>query len=167
MAKPHKRKWKWQHVQARDLVHTLRTAVAAVGSVLIARLLRLPESYWAAITTMIVMQSTLGAALTISRQRLLGTAMGATMGALLATFAGKTVPVYGAGIFLCGIVCTVLHMERSAFRYAGITLTIVLLIAHSQPAWVIAIHRFIEISLGIAVGLVLTVIWPESPAATS
>ncbi len=167
MAKPRKRKWKWPHVQGRDLVHTLRTTVAAVASVLIARLLRLPESYWAAITTMIVMQSTLGAALTISRQRLVGTALGATMGALLATFAGKTVPVYGAGIFLCGVICAALHMERSAFRYAGITLTIVLLIAHTQPAWIIAVHRFIEISLGIAVGLLLTVIWPESPAVAS
>jgi uncharacterized membrane protein YccC len=58
-------------------------------------------------------------------------------------------------------------MERSAFRYAGITLTIVLLIAHTQPAWIIAVHRFIEISLGIAVGLLLTVIWPESPAVAS
>ncbi|MGD0222479.1 MAG: FUSC family protein [Terriglobia bacterium] len=67
MAKPRKRKWKWPHVQARDLVHTLRTAVAAVGSVLIARLLRLPESYWAAITTMVVMQSTLGAERSPSR----------------------------------------------------------------------------------------------------
>jgi uncharacterized membrane protein YccC len=96
-----------------------------------------------------------------------GTALGATMGALLATFAGKTVPVYGAGIFLCGVICAALRMERSAFRYAGITLTIVLLIAHTQPAWIIAVHRFIEISLGIAVGLLLTVIWPESPAVAS
>jgi uncharacterized membrane protein YccC len=29
----------------------------------------MPEAYWAAITAMIVMQSTVGAALTISKQR--------------------------------------------------------------------------------------------------
>ena len=37
--------------------HSARTAAIAVGSFLIARLLRLPEAYWAAITTLIVGQS--------------------------------------------------------------------------------------------------------------
>ncbi|MGO8815624.1 MAG: FUSC family protein [Terriglobia bacterium] len=158
-------KWKLPDTQRHELVHTVRTTIAAVASLLIARLIRLPESYWAPITTMIVMQSTLGAALTISKHRLAGTALGAAMGALLATIVGKYILVYGAGIFLCGVICAILRMERTAFRYAGITLTIILVIAHSQPAWIIAIHRFIEISVGIAVGLLLTVIWPESPVA--
>ena len=137
-----------------------------VISLLIARLFKLPEAYWAAITTMIVMQSTLGAALTISKQRLAGTALGAAMGALFATYAGKSVAVFGVGIFLIGLICAVLHMERSAYRYAGITLAIVMLVARTQPVWMIAIHRFIEISLGIAAGLLLTAVWPESKLAT-
>ena len=41
-----------------------RTALAAVGSFLIARLLRMPEA-WATISTIIVMQSTLGASVTV------------------------------------------------------------------------------------------------------
>jgi uncharacterized membrane protein YccC len=41
-----------------------RTALAAVSSFLIARLLHMPEAYWATISTIIVIQSTLGAALT-------------------------------------------------------------------------------------------------------
>jgi len=43
-----------------------RTALAAVSSFLIARLLHMPEAYWAAISTIIVIQSTLGAVLTVS-----------------------------------------------------------------------------------------------------
>ena len=167
MMKTRKRRWKWPQAEWRDLLHTVRTTVAAVVSVLVARLFKLPEAYWAAITTIIVMQSTLGAALNISKQRLAGTALGATMGALVATFLGRSVSLYGVGIFLCGAICAVLRMERSAFRYAGITLTIVLLIAHPQPAWVIAIHRFVEISLGIATGLLLTIVWPEARVTTS
>jgi uncharacterized membrane protein YgaE (UPF0421/DUF939 family) len=154
-------------VQRTELVHSVQTTIAAVGSLLIARLCKLPESYWAAITTIIVMQSTLGAALTISKQRLAGSALGAAMGALLATYAGKSVAVFGMGIFLCGVICAVLHMERSAYRYAGIALTIVMLIARTQPAWIIATHRFIEISLGIVVGLLLTAVWPETKPSAS
>ena len=166
MARSSKLKSNWRRMEWQELVHSVRTMIAAVASLLLARLFRLPESYWAAITAMIVMQSTLGAALAISKQRLAGTALGAAMGALFATFIGRSITVYGVGIFMCGVICAVLRTERSAYRYAGITLTIVMLIAHSQPAWIIAIHRFTEISLGIIVGLLLTAVWPE-PRATA
>lgn len=154
----------WLDTNGPEFVHALRTTVAAVASLLIGRLFRLPESYWAAITTIVVMQSTLGAAWTISRQRLAGTAIGAVIGALLATYASGSVTAFGSGVLIAGIICALLHIERNAFRYAGITVAIVVLIAHTEPAWTVALHRFIEISIGIAVGLALTAIWPEKPA---
>jgi uncharacterized membrane protein YccC len=160
MADP--KKLTWLRVDRRELIHALRTTVAAVASLLIARWCRLPESYWAAIATMIVMQSTLGAAWTVSKDRLAGTALGAAAGGLLATCAAQNVAVFGAGLFALGVLCAILRIERSAYRYAGITLVIVMLVARTQPAWIIAIHRFIEISVGIAVGLIVTALWPES-----
>jgi uncharacterized membrane protein YccC len=51
------------------LTNAARTAVAVVISLLVARLFPLPETYWAAISAVIVMQSTLGEALPISAQR--------------------------------------------------------------------------------------------------
>lgn len=153
----------WLAANQQEFVHAFRTTVAAVASLLIGRLFRLPESYWAAITTIVVMQSTLGAAWAISRQRLAGTAIGAVVGALIATYTGASVAAFGAGVLLAGIICALVHIERNAFRYAGITVAIVVLIARSEPAWTIALHRFFEISIGIAVGLALTAIWPEKP----
>jgi hypothetical protein len=35
----------------------------------------------------------------------------------------------------------------------------------STSGWLIAMHRFFEVSLGIAVGLALSAVWPERPAA--
>ena len=64
-----------------SLVHAARTTVAAVVSYLIARLFRLPEAYWAPISTLIGMQSTLGASLPVSVQHFAGTAVGAAIGA--------------------------------------------------------------------------------------
>jgi uncharacterized membrane protein YccC len=159
------KKRSWPRVNKTEFVHAARTAIAAVVSVLIARLLRLPEAYWAAIVTMIVMQSTLGAAWTVSKERLAGTALGAAAGALLSTYAGQSVAVFGAGVFALGIVCAILRIGQGAYRYAGITLVIVMLIARTQAPWIIAIHRFIEISVGIAVGLALTAVWPEPQTA--
>lgn len=144
-----------------SFAHAARTAVAAVVSLLVARLFQLPEAYWAAITTLIVMQSSLGAALPISAQRLAGTAVCAAFGALLGAYFPGNVLVFGAGVFLIGILCAAFRVERSAYRYASITLAIVMLIARSNSKWVIALHRFFEVSIGIAVGLAITAVWPE------
>jgi uncharacterized membrane protein YccC len=144
--------------------HPARTAVAAVASYLAARWLRLPEAYWAPITTLVVMQSTLGAAWDVSMQRLVGTALGAGFGALAAVCFGGGVIAFGATIFLLGLVCAALRLGKPAYRFAGITVAIVMLITRSQSPWTIAVHRFIEVALGIAVALILTALWPQPEA---
>jgi len=110
------RKWKRLRLESRELLHAVHTTLAAVASLLVARLFRLPESYWAAITSMIASCSRLAAQRGRSRS-------------------------------------SVSLVERNAFRYAGITLAIIMLIARTQPVWVVSFHRFVGISLGIAVGL--------------
>jgi len=142
--------------------HAARTAVAAVASLLVARLFRMPEAYWAPITTLVVMQSSLQASLPISAQRLAGTAVGAACGALTGAYFPGNVLVFGAAVLVIGLVCAAFKVERSAYRYAGITLAIVMLIVRPSPEWIIAIHRFFEVSLGIAVGLAVTALWPET-----
>jgi uncharacterized membrane protein YgaE (UPF0421/DUF939 family) len=150
------------------LEHAARTTVAASISLAIARLFHLPEAQWAAISTMVVTQSTLGAAFAISGERFAGTALGVTVGALLATYLGSGLLAFALGIFLLGLICAVLHLDRAAYRFSGIALAIVMLVARDRPAWIIAAHRFFEVSLGIATGLVMTALWPErEPQATS
>jgi uncharacterized membrane protein YgaE (UPF0421/DUF939 family) len=142
-------------------LNAARTGVAAIVSYLVARLCGLPEAYWAAISTLIVMQSTLGAALPVSVQRFAGTAIGAAVGAMTATYFPGSVWAFGIAVLLVGILCAGFQVERSAYRYASITLAIVLLVPRSTSAWLVAIHRFFEVSLGIAVGLMLSAFWPE------
>ncbi|MGH9748240.1 MAG: FUSC family protein [Candidatus Acidiferrales bacterium] len=151
-------------LRRESLIHSVRTAVAAVSSLYVARLCKLPEAYWAAVTTIVVMQSSLGAALAISGQRLAGTALGAAAGALTTERFGGNPLAFGAGVFVLGILCAVLHLERNAYRYAGITLAIVMLVSRDRAGWVVASHRFGEVSIGIVVGLVLTGAWPERSA---
>jgi uncharacterized membrane protein YccC len=146
------------------LVHSVRTAVAAVASLLVARLFRLPEAYWAPITTLVVTQSSLGAALAVSWQRFVGTAMGAAVGALVASYFGPHALVFGAGAFVLGLLCAVMPVDRAAYRFGGITLAIVLLIPRTAPAWQTAWHRFAEVSIGIAVALLFAWVWPEKEA---
>ena len=138
-------------------IHSIRTAVAAVVSMLLARALKLPEFYWAPISTSVILLSTINP-LTLAWQRFVGTALGAVIGALIATFFQPNWMVYGIGIFVCGILSAVLRLG-GAYRFAAITLSIVLLIAHTAPPWTVSLHRFVEVSLGIAVALVTTLVW--------
>jgi uncharacterized membrane protein YgaE (UPF0421/DUF939 family) len=151
-------------IMDQGLEHPARTAVAAMVSLIVAGAFKQPEAYWAPITTIVVMQSTLGAAAKVSAQRFAGTALGAAAGALIAMYFPPTAVVLGAGLFVLGVVCAVLNLDRPAYRFAGITIAIVLLAARNAPAWVLAIHRFIEVSIGIAVGLLITALWPERKA---
>jgi len=151
------------------LIHSVRTAVAAVLSILVARLARLPEAYWAGITTLVITQSSLGAALPISFDRFMGTALGCLFAALVANYFGPSAAVYGVSVFLLGLLIAASRLNRSAYRLGGVALTIVLLIPRTGAAWGVAFHRFAEVSIGIVVALVLTAIWPdpEPPASAA
>ena len=149
------------------LVHSLRTAVVAVTSLLIARLFRLPESYWAPITTVVITQSSLGAAYSVSWQRFVGTILGALIGGIVATYFGPHILVYAACIFVLGIVCALTRSQYSAYRFGAVALTIVVLIPRTTAPWMIAFHRFAEVSIGIGVALFFTIVWPEKEAAVA
>ncbi len=149
------------------VVHSTRTAVAAVASVLAARLFGLPEAYWAPITTLVVTQSSLGTALVISWQRFVGTVLGASVGGIVASHFGPHVLVFGSCVFILGLLCAVAHSDRSAYRFGGVTLAIVLLVPRTGPAWQIAFHRFAEVSIGLAVALILAWAWPEREVTPS
>jgi uncharacterized membrane protein YgaE (UPF0421/DUF939 family) len=146
-----------------SVVDSLRTTVAAVASMLLARQLKLPEYYWAPISTIVVVQSTIPP-LTLGWQRFVGTALGAVVGAALATLFPPTAPVYALGIFLCGLLAW-LAGAGAPYRFAAITVSIVLLISHTSAPWIVGLHRFLEVSLGIAVALVVTVAWPLKKTA--
>jgi uncharacterized membrane protein YccC len=70
--------------------------------------------------------------------------------------------IFAAGAFTLGILCSALNLDRAAYRFSGISLAITMLVAHPKAAWIISWHRFIEVSLGIAVALALTAVWPEA-----
>ena len=110
----------WLRMYKKEMLHSIRTAVAAVGSLMIARFCRLPESYWAAVTAIVIMQSTLGAAWTVSKQRFAGTALGAATGALLTAYAAQNVAAFGAGVFVLGLICALLRIGETRFGTRGL-----------------------------------------------
>jgi uncharacterized membrane protein YccC len=155
--------------RVRDLhsiTHSVRTALAANASIIVARLAQMPEAYWAAIATLVVMQSSLGATLTLSIERIVATALGASVGAVEAKYLGPNLAAFMFAIFFIGLLSLGFRLEKTAYRYASVILTIIVLIPRTNPAWIVALHRFIEVSVGIIVALLVVAIWSErSPIA--
>ena len=145
------------------LRYPARVTIAAVLALVAARVLGFPEVYWAPVSAVVVIQSDFGASLTMSWHRLVGTAIGAIAGAWLAANMGRSVITYGLGVFGTGIFSVALRLERPANRFAAITFTIVFLVVRAASTWAIALHRFLEVSVGIVAGLLLSAVWPESP----
>src|SRR5215469_8120982 len=97
--RPDLKEWRHEHLSRRWFVHSARTALAAVISLYAARALRLPEAYWAAVSTIVVMQSTLGAAFATSAQTFIGTALGCGLAILLARYFGADGIIFAAAVF--------------------------------------------------------------------
>jgi uncharacterized membrane protein YgaE (UPF0421/DUF939 family) len=141
--------------------HPARMAIAATLALLAARGLGLPQVYWAPIAALIVVQSEFNAMMATSWLLLVGTALGACAGALLANYVGTGVLVFAGGILCIGLLSAILRLDRRANHFAAIALLIVLLVGPVNEAWARALGRFIEFSTGITIGLLVSALWPE------
>jgi uncharacterized membrane protein YgaE (UPF0421/DUF939 family) len=89
-----------------QLKHAAKIGLAALLGFYLARILNLPESYWAAISAIIVMYSDVSKTMKASGQRLVGMAIGVRMGGVFAALFGQQLWTFGVAVtitvFLCG-----------------------------------------------------------------
>ncbi len=142
------------------LKQAAKTGIAAIGSLYLARLLKMPESYWAAISAIIVMYSDVGKTVSASWYRLIGTAIGVSIGGVFAAIFGPRIWAFGVAVTLTMLICASLGLAEAA-RIAGVAVAIVMLLTHHGAPWIAALHRFLEVSFGIVIAvLVSALIWP-------
>ena len=148
----------WEH--QRLLIHAAKTALAAGLCWWLALLFGLHDGYWGSISAIIVLQSNVGSTVTASRDRLLGTLIGAFFG-FSSTLFGSTPWNYAFAVIAAMIVCGLLGLRNSS-RLAGVTVTIVMLVKTEGSHWTIALDRVGQVLLGIIVALaVSTLVFPD------
>jgi uncharacterized membrane protein YccC len=135
-----------------NVIHGLKTAIVAAACYVVAPHLGMREGYWSAISCIIVMQTELGASLTAARDRVIGTAIGGILGWGCAVLWGGNVALYAVGVALALVICGVLGMA-GAGRISGVTVSIITLLPHTGPAWLVSLHRLLGVSFGVVVGL--------------
>jgi uncharacterized membrane protein YccC len=116
--------------------------------------------YWGAISSIIVLQSNFGATVSASRDRILGTLIGAALGfscTLFGVLPWNFILALLAAIIICGLLGL-----RSSSRLAGVTISIVMLVNTTGSHWILALHRVFEVVLGILVSLAIsTLVFPD------
>lgn len=142
----------WEH--QRLLIHAAKTALAAALCWWLAIRFGLHEGYWGSISAIIVLQSNVGSTVNASRDRLLGTLIGALLGFSFSRF-GSLPWNYVLAILIAVIVCGLLGLRNSS-RLAGVTITIVMLVQKTGSHWTIAMDRVMQVMLGIVVALAVT-----------
>jgi len=144
----------------RLVIHAAKTALAAALCWWLALRFGLPDGYWGAISAIIVLQSNFGSTISASRDRLLGTLIGALFGFSFSLF-GALPWNYFLAVIAAVTVCGLLGF-RSSSRLAGVTITIVMLAQKAGSHWTLALDRVGEVFLGIIVALaVSTLVFPD------
>src|SRR5215813_9250568 len=153
--------WSWKEENLPSVGHAVRTAIAATLSVLLARLVGMPEQEWAVIATLVVMQSPLSSTVSLAIQRIVASALGASLGAIESAYFGANLVAFALTMFVLGLISFAFRLERVGYSYAGMTLAIIVLIPRPEAPWIAALHRFAEVSLGILVALAVVAVWRE------
>ena len=144
--------------------HGLKTAAAAGICLGLVRLLGFRQGYWACISTIVVMQSETASTLAASRDRLVGTAVGALLGWGASYWWHGHLLVYAVVVFCCMSALDLIGL-KGAGRLAGVAATIVLLVPSAASHAVVARDRFLEVSFGIVVGLAVSqAVWRKTAA---
>jgi uncharacterized membrane protein YccC len=138
----------------RLLIHAAKTALAAALCWWLARLFGLHDGYWGSISAIIVLQSNVGSTVNASRDRLLGTLIGALFGFSFSQF-GALPWNYILAVLTAVMVCGLLGL-RSSSRLAGVTITIVMLVQQAGSRRDLALIRVSEVIVGIVVALAVT-----------
>ncbi|PZR30771.1 FUSC family protein, partial [Caulobacter segnis] len=142
-----------------EIRHAIRVSAAVGAAYAIATLLRLPQGYWAVFTAVIVVQASLGATITASIERFLGTVVGALAGAVAAYLHSRW-SEFG-GLILCLTVALLAFVVsiRPSLKAAPVTAVIMLIgtTTHMDPL-IAASLRVAEITVGSLVGVAATLL---------
>jgi uncharacterized membrane protein YccC len=142
-----------------DMEPALKTGIAALLSMLVYRALHLEHGYWAVISAIIVMQANLGGSIRAGIDRLIGTAIGALLGTLAFRYIGINPISVGISIALTIFLCSWIGLQQ-AYRLAGVTASIVLLMGETNP-WQAGWNRFLDVVLGVVIALIVSALWPS------
>lgn len=151
----------WLQNRGGELRLALRTTLAGLSTFVLAHLLELPQAYWAVLTSVIIMQASVGGSLKAGLDRMLGTIAGAIWGVSI-TLVVPHRDTLALGLTLAVAIAPLALVAalRPSYRMAPVTAIIVLLSTTGVQLGPVhyATDRVLEIGLGCLVGFAVSLL---------
>jgi uncharacterized membrane protein YgaE (UPF0421/DUF939 family) len=136
---------------------SVRAGLAAGLAVAIARLLRLPFPLYALVAVVIVTDLSASRTRDLALRRLVGTVLGATLGAVIHPWLPPTAWSIGLGVLAAMFLSYLLQLHEAAAKVAGYVCGIVML-EHGEHPWSYALFRLMETVLGIGLAVLVSLV---------
>ena len=135
---------------------SFRAASAAGLAVGVARWLALPFPIYALIASVIVMDLSPSKTLKLAQQRMAGTLIGATVGAVLSIFLPAGPAAIGVSVLVAMLLSYLANVQGGA-KLTGYVAGIAVM-SHGASPWTYAVFRAIETFLGIAMAVLVSLV---------
>lgn len=149
-----------QFFDTERLIHSVKTAIAVMIGIVMAKTIGTPADQWVVITIIVVMcaQLYVGSVIQKAALRLLGTLIGCLIAAFALVTAGNSNTVILATITLASFVFSYFATAKDTLSYAGTlgAVTTAIIMMGNQPTLLFAGQRFLEISGGILIATLVS-----------
>jgi uncharacterized membrane protein YccC len=151
----------WLQGWSGELRLVLRTTLAGLITFTLAHLLELPQAIWAVLTSVLIMQASVGGSLQASLDRMLGTVAGAIWGvSVTLAIPHREALALGLPLAVALAPMALLAALKPNYRVAPVTAIIVLLSTTGAQLGPVhyAVDRVLEIGLGCLVGIAVSLL---------
>jgi uncharacterized membrane protein YccC len=151
----------WLQGRSSVLRLVLRTTLSGLITFTLSHLLALPHSYWAVLTSVLIMQESVGGSLKATLDRMLGTVAGAIWGvSVTLAIPHRETLMLGLTLAVALAPLALLAALKPSYRVAPVTAVIVLLTTAGVEVAPVsyAVDRVLEIGLGCLVGFAVSLL---------
>ena len=143
--------------------HAVRLALAVTASMIVAQVFALPRGYWVAFSVAVILKPDYVTLLQRGVSRVVGTAAGASLAALLVA---ELHPSLGVSVLLVAAVATAAYTTWAASFAVSIglvsSLVLIVLSSIGHDAIGTAADRFLDVTIGAVIAASTYLLWPSS-----
>ena len=147
-------------IDTERVIHSIKTALACLIGLLLAKLVQFAVDQWLIITIAVVMcaQANVGSMLTKSKMRFLGTLSGSLIAGFTIALLGTSTIVIACVIAISSIIFSYIATSEKSYNESGTlgAVTVIIILLGQNPSLYTAAHRFLEISAGILIAALVS-----------
>jgi uncharacterized membrane protein YgaE (UPF0421/DUF939 family) len=136
-------------------MRNIKTAIAIFVCLMVSELLHLEYPFYAAIATIISMENSVTNSFTAGKNRMMGTLIGAGVGAVFAMIDPHNAFYSALGIIIVIYICNLLKWNKSISIASIVFLAIMLNLHFGSSPWQYGLNRIFDTLIGVSVAVVV------------